>query len=449
MNKVAITAWMGMTVRNILFSPVIKNLINNFKVDIYTTFQDQIIKYKGLSENEINYPDIHFPKRNTVISNILYQWNYHALWQKHQPATAEKYISREKSSKPLMYLFNHYGGQFVNMVRKNKERDWLRDIAYEIPLNRTLEPVDALLISSTDTIKDQILMYSYKKLGIPVVALVHSWDNLPARGLLSVLPDRMLVWNEYMVNDAVKYHNMPEEKIDVVGVPQFEMYRSKQKSIDINSYRESMNIPDDTVIITYTASAERVFPDEPLFIEALLKNVIGGSFGNAILILRLQESVRTSLYRSLYENTDLPIRLDIPDVGFAANTISGTINIRGIDNFISLIKASDVVINLASTITLDAVLFDKPVICPKFNMSIPSNDWNAAHRWYSSSHFIHITESGAVSMPENMHALVMDVQGYLENPALKSKERQQLREKMIPELPTGELITEAIKKAIN
>ena len=110
---------------------------------------------------------------------------------------------------------------------------------------------------------------------------------------------------------------------------------------------------------------------------------------------------------------------------------------------------SDVIINLASTITLDAILFNIPVICPKFNLSLPKGNWNAAHQWYTSSHFIHITESGAVSMPEQMDELVKDIQVYLENPAFKSKERQLLKEKMIPEFPTGELIAEAIKKAIN
>ena len=83
---------------------------------------------------------------------------------------------------------------------------------------------------------------------------------------------------------------------------------------------------EESKIITYTASAERVFPDEPLFIETLLKYITDGSFGNAILILRIHPYERTSLYRSLYEKTDLPIHLDIPDGSFAANTQLETIN---------------------------------------------------------------------------------------------------------------------------
>ena len=67
MNKIAITAWMGMTVRNILFSPVIENLKKNFNVNIFTTFQEKIIKNNGLSENEINYHLIHIPKINKIL----------------------------------------------------------------------------------------------------------------------------------------------------------------------------------------------------------------------------------------------------------------------------------------------------------------------------------------------------------------------------------------------
>lgn len=449
MNKIELTVWMGMTVRNILLSPVIKNLLNNFEIDIHTTFRNEFLKRKDLDQNKIDFRDIHISNTKRRLSRVLYQWNYHALWQQHHPSTMEKYILQEKSTRSIKYLFNYLGGYFVQKVRNKKETDWLRDVSYRIPINHKIDSVDALLVTSTDLIKDQILMYSYKKLGIPIVALVHSWDNLPSRGLLAVEPDRMLVWNEYMVQDALKYHNIPKEKIDIVGVPQFELYRKNKSNINLDSYKKSLQIDKECKVITYTASATRVFPDEPLFIEELLKIINKGTFGNAILLLRLHPTERTLLYSSIYKNTDLPIRLDIPDSGFSANTEIGLINDQGIDNFISLIQVSDVVINLASTITLDAILFDKPVICPKFNLSIPKNSWNAAHKWYKSSHFIHISNSEAVSMPKNMDDLVNELLKYLDNPLIKSRERNKLKQKMIPEIPTGKLVAESVQYAIN
>ena len=91
---------------------------------------------------------------------MLYQWNYHALWQKYQPATAKKYMSLSKSSRPIQYAFNQLGGKFVNSVRQDKRTDWFRDYVYNIPLNKEINDLDALIVTSTDILKDQMLMYS-------------------------------------------------------------------------------------------------------------------------------------------------------------------------------------------------------------------------------------------------------------------------------------------------
>ena len=86
--------------------------------------------------------------------------------------------------------------------------------------------------ASTDCIQDQILSYSAKKQNIPLITLVHSWDNLPSRGLLAVKPDLLLVWNGIMQKQAVELHQIKKENIKIVGVPQFEWYRKYGKNLN-------------------------------------------------------------------------------------------------------------------------------------------------------------------------------------------------------------------------
>ena len=80
-------------------------------------------------------------------------------------------------------------------------------------------------MASIDAQKDKELIYSCKKFGIPVVALVHSWDNLAAQGYFSCKPDRLLVWNEKMAEEAETLHGIDRDHVDIVGGPQYELYR--------------------------------------------------------------------------------------------------------------------------------------------------------------------------------------------------------------------------------
>ena len=107
---------------------------------------------------------------------------------------------------------------------------------------------------------------------------------------------------------------------------------------------------------------------------------------------------------------------------------------------------SDVVINLSSTIALDAVLFDTPVICLNFNYL--DNEWVSAPSHHRCEHYRPIVESKAVEFPNNLDELLSMINLYLEDPSKKSAERQQLSDRMMPDLPTSRLVVEAIEKAI-
>ena len=165
------------------------------------------------------------------------------------------------------------------------------------------------------------------------------------------------------------------------------------------------------------------------------------------MVLRLHPEERKDEYLRQFSK-DNRIHIDIPDDGFRATLTSDFGDKKSVYNFLELMKFSDVVINLASTITLDATLFDTPVICPTFNLKLPKNSWNAAENWYHSSHFSEITKSGAVSLANNMSELIYEIDDILINPDRRQKERNELCEKMMPNLPTSELIEESIKQLL-
>ena len=63
---------------------------------------------------------------------------------------------------------------------------------------------------------------SARRLGIPAGMLVASWDNLTNKGLLKLAPERVFVWNEIQVREAVELHGMPADRVVATGAQLFD-----------------------------------------------------------------------------------------------------------------------------------------------------------------------------------------------------------------------------------
>lgn len=286
-------------------------------------------------------------------------------------------------------------------------------------------------------------MYAAKKRGLPVVSLVHSWDNIPARGFFSVKPDKLLVWNRSMADQAVSFQNMKYSDIKIVGSPQFEYYRRIGACMQKDQLIERLPLDRGSKIVCYTASAERVFPDEPEFIDELL-SVLGRIKSHSVkFILRLHPEERKEYYIAKYSKSDNVI-LDIPNDGFRATATSNIGTKEDIESFVMLMKYSNIVINLGSTVTLDALLFNTPVICPSFNPILEKEAWNAAHKHYRVTHYEVISASGAVLFPTSVQELERQINFFLDSPLSLSKERKELINRLAPNIETSSLIRDVL-----
>ncbi len=455
MKAVAVTAWMGMTIRNIFYSQTLEELTRRFDLTVVSYYPNELTaslsdSKSGTKFTKLRVPRWRLPNIQNRLTRLLYEWNLHAFYRRHNIQTIETWLRPKREKNWCKFYFHKFvGGGIALCLRKNSEnRDFLRDLTYLVPLQKDLRSVNALLVFSINIHKDQQLIYTFRKLGTPVIALVHSWDNLTSKGLFSALPDRLLVWNDIMRQEAVNFHDIPFEAVDVVGVPQYEKYRELAPMTNEKEFRERLKISFDAVIITYAASAESMFPDEERFVDELLDEIMSGKYGEAVLVLRLHPpDVRKERYCKKYQNKKLPIRLDFPDSAFTAFNTWSIGDESSVREFVELMQYSDVIINLSSTIALDAVLFDTPVICLNFNY-LPDTAWNTASMHHRCQHFRPVVESDAVDFPSDMEELSSSIDSAIKNPFKKTMERRQLVTCMMPELPTSQLIADSVERAI-
>ena len=71
-----------------------------------------------------------------------------------------------------------------------------------------------------------------RRLGLPQVGYVASWDHTVGKGVISPHVDRYVVQNDVMRDDLVRYHDIPRERITVTGWPQTDVYHRRRPRED-------------------------------------------------------------------------------------------------------------------------------------------------------------------------------------------------------------------------
>jgi hypothetical protein len=108
---------------------------------------------------------------------------------------------------------------------------------------------------------------SAHRLGVPVLFLPFSWDNLTNRGLIRVEPDRLLVWNEFQKKEAVEMHGVADDRVKVVGAPRFDDFFAMQPSTTREEFCSRVGLAPDRPIVLYVCSSPFVAPREVEFVD--------------------------------------------------------------------------------------------------------------------------------------------------------------------------------------
>jgi hypothetical protein len=99
---------------------------------------------------------------------------------------------------------------------------------------------------------------SARALGVPVAFPVFSWDNLSTKGLIHVIPDRVLVWNARQRNEAIEMHGVPPERVVVTGAPRFDDFFAMRPQMSREQFCAAHGFDPGQPIVMYLCSSEFV-----------------------------------------------------------------------------------------------------------------------------------------------------------------------------------------------
>jgi hypothetical protein len=108
---------------------------------------------------------------------------------------------------------------------------------------------------------------SAHRLGIPVAFVPFSWDNLTNRGLMRVVPDRVLAWNEHQKREAVTYHDVPADRVVITGAARFDEFFAMRPATTREGFCARAGLDPSRPFVVYLCSSHFVAPDEVPFVR--------------------------------------------------------------------------------------------------------------------------------------------------------------------------------------
>ncbi|SME98609.1 hypothetical protein SAMN06265365_107185 [Tistlia consotensis] len=137
------------------------------------------------------------------------------------------------------------------------------------------ERPDAVIVTPlVDFNSDQVdLIKAARALGLPCALAVASWDNLTNKGLIQVLPDRLLVWNEAQRDEAAQLHGVPAGQVMVTGAQLFDHWFERQPSRDRATFCRQVGLDPARPFILYTCSSVFIARQEAGFVARWLERL--------------------------------------------------------------------------------------------------------------------------------------------------------------------------------
>lgn len=263
----------------------------------------------------------------------------------------------------------------------------------------------------------EMIMYA-KKLNIPTAAIALNFDHLESQAKFTRKTDWIAVWSKRMENDARFLAHFKPTEIAITGPLRFDHYLNDPKEGIVSNREEFFrrkNLNPRKKLILYATSTPGAYPPRKEFITALLRLKKDGLLCDSPNILvRLHPCDIWEPYKDFFGITEVYIeragsqRVSDEDTKGAKVEMTKADLVNATESF----RYADVVINYSSTTTLEACLFNKPVISIGFPES---------YRWvYELPANIYLRQLGVIQIAKNMEELKS-----LINNLLQSSESEQ------------------------
>lgn len=292
------------------------------------------------------------------------------------------------------------------------------------------------------------LLFAAQKHEIKTASFIFSWDNLASKGRMAGNFDFYLVWSELMKTELLQfYRKIKKSQINVVGTPQFEFYVLPEYFMTKEDFFNRFNLQPDRQTLCYSCGDVSTSKNDGLYIETIARAIENNSFDKPLnFLVRTSPAEDASRFKFLKEKYPF-ICWNEPDWVLSRENHTEPWSqrvptVQDMKDLRALLTYCDVGINMCSTMSLDFMHFDKPVINPVFGTG--KNGLYNDRRFLKYAHYKRVVESGAVQIAGDENSLITAIKEALQYP-----EKQQKQRKALLALQVGKPLKATGKRIVN
>jgi hypothetical protein len=269
-----------------------------------------------------------------------------------------------------------------------------------------------------------------RRLGIPTVAAIASWDNLSTKGTFHLMPDSVLVWNQSLADEAAAIHAVPPERLVLTGGPKFDHYFGLEPSLSREDFCARVGIDPGRPYLLHLSSSEKVAGDETGFARDLADALRANPPTAHVHVMVRPHPVNGPIWRD-FEHEGVTV---YPPVG-ARPDVEGARE----DYFHSL-RYAVAALGVNTSAFLEAAIADLPCL------SVVSERHRGGQ--VDRGHFQHLLAGRFIETVPDLHDAARTVAGILDGEDRRRELRRRFVESFIRPLgidrPAGEVAADAI-----
>ena len=283
---------------------------------------------------------------------------------------------------------------------------------------------------------DRMVLRAGRALKLPTIGMIRSWDNLTAKGVIQVLPDYLIAQTDAMKKEAMELGDMKASRIRVCGVTQFDEYW-KAAAHTREAFLQSLGIPPERrIILCATFFGESSERSGVVLVNALAQAIDDGRLPKDIhLLVRYRPEDPNTASAPETKDFDHPRITTTKPYSKIFTGANGRADYEftraDVDLMVDSLRYSDVTINTISTLTVDAVALDKPVINVRFDADPNTARGDRVELYSHFDHYLALEKTGGVRLAHSLDELLSQINAYLDNPKLDEAGREEIRKNQI------------------
>ena len=444
-NKILFVIPDGVGIRNYLFSNIVVMCIAKANLHFYTplnaaAFSEidtidkiEITPFTFDKENNVTrllkeaatYGRLLINSKLTNNPTILTNWNYN-------PIGFQRKILNFIAQKLGVWASKKYDRilKFEKIALNNWDRSCIEKHKAQI---KKINPT-SLFITHQRVSSLVPICIAAKELGIPVISVIYSWDNIP-KARLAVQADKYLVWSDYMKEEMKLYYpEIPKEKIVVTGTPQFEFYLQENRIISKQEFAKKYNLDANKKWICFSGDDVKTSPYDPDYLFDLAESISKIEVANQpqIIFRRCPIDFTDRYDEVLSQFKDVIFSID-PIWSVPKDNLSWGAyfpKLEDISMQVNLAKHCEFVVNLGSTMAFDFSVFNKPCFYLNYDVENIKSNWSVK-TIYNYQHFKSINDLDVVIWLNNKNEIIQKVNLGLNHADLLAKQKQLWFQKVV------------------